>query len=160
MDFWEKVAEVAAHLASVLAAVSQVIVAIIGGWWFISNKMKQRIQFDLGCVFLPLRENPNDLVVELQFIFENKGFVEHRVYDLNVSVHAYESEKALQEKAMPTKEPDGEAMPAEKKELLFSKQLLAKVQLVPEKYNYYFVRPGVRQVITHIIRIPANLSVI
>jgi hypothetical protein len=138
--FWKDVAEIAGHTASVIAA-------IVGAYWFISNTIKPRIQFDLDCAFLPIRENPSELVVELRFVFENKGFMEHRLYNLNVSVHACESGQKPKEKDVT-------------KELQFSQRLLSKVQVVPEKYKYYFVRPGVRQVITHIIRVPSSLSIV
>jgi hypothetical protein len=46
------------------------------------------LQFDLGCRFFMARSTMERLV-ELQFIFENKGFVEHRLYKLTVSVHGF-----------------------------------------------------------------------
>ena len=138
--FWKTVAEISAHAASVVAAIA-------AGYWFISNTIKQRVQFDIDCAFIPIRENPSELVVELRFVLENKGFVEHRLYNLNVSVHTSELGQDLKEKDAT-------------KELEFSKTLLPEVQLVPDKYGYYFVRPGVRQIITHIIRVPSGLSIV
>jgi hypothetical protein len=87
------------------------------------------------------------LIAELQFIFENQGFVEHRLWNLNVSVHALDAEDTLT---------------AHKKtgEIEFSRRVLPKTQLVPRRYMYYFVRPGVRQVITHTIKIPSAISLI
>jgi hypothetical protein len=42
--------------------------------------------------------------------------------------------------------------------LLF--QRLSETSMVPPKIGYYFVRPGVRQVISHVIDIPSNVSAI
>jgi hypothetical protein len=128
-------------------AVSILAIGAAALWFLTTTKFKPRIQFDLGCNFLPLNGNNDSLITELQFIFENKGFVEHRLYNLNVSVHTLESDKDLPVKPVT-------------KELLFNRRLLPKVSIVPKPFRFYFVRPGARQVITHIIIVPASLSVI
>ena len=133
-------ADVANNVAAVLALLGA------GLWFLYTTQFKPRLQFDIECRFLRLHQNRERVVLELQLIFENKGFVEHRLWNLNVSVHALDSE--------------GDLATKENGELQFSKRLLPKTQLVPEKVVYYFVRPGVRQVITHIVEIPAAISVI
>ena len=84
--------------------------------------------------------------MELHFIFENKGFVEHRLYDLNVAVHTLNRTGSLELR--------------ESGEVKFPVRLLSRTSIVPREYGYYFVRPGVRQVITHIVSIPADSSVV
>jgi hypothetical protein len=125
------------------------IAAVLGaGAWFVyTTQFKQRLQFDVDCRFVRLPHNPRALLAELQFIFENKGFVEHRLWNLTVSVHALEEESRLEAKAAT-------------QEIQFQTRVLPKTELVPKQYGYYFVRPGVRQVITHIIEVPVDLSVI
>ena len=120
---WTEIISKVASFAAIVAA---------AWWFFVTTKFKQRIQFDLGCSFHPLDTNADSVVAELQFIFENKGFIEHRLYNLNISVHTLESERELQEKE-------------KTKELLFKKQLLPKVSVVPKEIGFYFVRPGARQ---------------
>ena len=116
-------------------------------WFFRTSKAKQRIQFDLDCRIYPIAGNSDQKVAEVQFCFENKGFVEHRIYNLTVSVHAFESEQTLA-----TKESTGE--------LQFKRRILGKKQLVPPIGKYYFIRPGIRQIVTHIIPIDARASLI
>jgi hypothetical protein len=125
------------------------ILALAGGvfWFFRTSKAKQRIQFDLDCLIYPLANNPNLRVAEIHFCFENKGFVEHRIYDLTVSVHALAAEQTLD-----TKEKTGE--------LQFRRRILARTQLTPPIGKYYFIRPGIRQVVTHIVPIDARDSLI
>lgn len=131
-----------------LSSLASLAALVAAAFWFRrTNKAKQRIQFDLDCRILTLRTNPAAKVAEIQFCFENKGFVEHRIYDLTVSVHGIESEQALT-----VKEVTGE--------LEFHKRLLKRKQLVPPVSTYYFIRPGVRQVITHIVPIDAADSLI
>ncbi len=132
---------VASSLASVLALGA-------AGFWFIrTSKAKQRIQFDLDCKIYALIDNPDDKIAEIQFIFENKGFVEHRIYDLTVSLHALESEQKLEGKSRTG-------------ELIFKRRILGKTKLEPPGEDYYFIRPGVRQIITHIVPINKCDSVI
>ena len=133
--------QVAASAASILA------LAAAAFWFFRTSKAKQRIQFDLDCKIYPLAHNSTKKVAEIQFCFENKGFVEHRIYNLSVSVHSLESEGELS-----TKEQTGE--------LQFKRRLLGRTQLVPPVGKYYFIRPGIRQVVTHIVPLDASDSVI
>lgn len=136
-----EVTEIGSHVASILA------VGAAACWFLYTTQFKPRLQFDLDCQFVRLQQNPKRLLAELQFIFENKGFVEHRLWNLNVSVHGLDTENTLS-----SKEATGE--------IQFSTRLLPKTQLVPQQYGYYFVRPGVRQIITHTIEIPSVLSAI
>jgi hypothetical protein len=129
-------AEIASATGSLLALVAAAV------WFVRTSKFRQRIQFDVDLKTYPLPANPAMLVGEVQFILENKGFVEHRIYNLTLSLHSLESDAGLE-----TREGTGE--------LLFGTPILRKTELVPPSYTYYFVRPGVRQVITHIVSIPA-----
>lgn len=137
----ESIVEIASNISSTLA------VCAAGGWFLYTTQFKPRLQFDVDCRFVRLSHNAERLLLELQFIFENKGFVEHRLWNLNVSVHALDELDALTAKETT-------------KEVQFPVRLLPKIQLVPQYYEYYFVRPGVRQVITHIIDIPSTTSAI
>ncbi len=133
--------QIASSLGSILA------LGAAAFWFFRTSKAKQRIQFDVDCKVYPLASNLNQKVAEIQFCFENKGFVEHRIYNLTVSVHALDSEVSLH-----TKDATGE--------LEFQRRILARKQLIPPFGEYYFIRPGIRQVITHIMPIDARDSLI
>src|SRR5437773_3692930 len=88
-DDIKTIAEIASHIAAILAVIG-------GGWWFLyTTQFKPRLQFDLDCRFVRLQHNRETLIAELQFIFENQGFVEHRLWNLNVSVHALDAEDNL-----------------------------------------------------------------
>ena len=135
------ITEIAGNVSATLAVLGA------AGWFLYATQFKPRLQFDIDCHFVPLTHSPERLLVEIQFIFENKGFVEHKLWNLNVSVHTLDTTE-------PAKAKDTT------KETKFPIRLLPKTQLVASHYGYYFVRPGVRQVITHIMDIPANLTVI
>ena len=133
--------QLASSIGSILA------LAAAAFWFFRTSKAKQRIQFDLDCRIYALANNPGQKVAEIQFCFENKGFVEHRIYNLTVSVHSLGAEQDLA-----TKEKTGE--------LQFRHRILAKTQLAAPIGKYYFIRPGIRQVVTHIVPIDAHDSLI
>ena len=119
-----------------------------GAWWFLNTtQYKPRIQFDLDCSFFRGLGRDGDLAVEIGCVFENKGFVEHRLYDLTVSVHALEAEQQV-------------VVREGNRQIEFARRLLPSTPMVPPQIGYFFVRPGVRQAITHIIRIPADVSMI
>lgn len=125
----------------VAGSVGSLLALGAAAFWFVrTSKAKQRIQFDLDCKIYSLSCNPEHKVAEIQFCFENKGYVEHRIYDLTVSLHTLESEQQLD-----TKPKTGE--------LIFKRRILGKTTLEPPGEEYYFIRPGVRQVITHIVPI-------
>ena len=132
---------------TVNAIASTLAILAAGGWFFYTNQFKQRIQFDVECRLLSLRTNNHSKIAEIALVFENKGFVEHRLWNLHLSVHDLACERYLTSKL-------------DTRELEFKRHILPKIQLVPEQYGYYFVRPGVRQAITHIIKVPAAVSAI
>ena len=137
----EEAAQIVANVASVLAIAG-------AAWWFLyTTQFKPRIQFDLGCEVLRVSGTDSPRIVEIQFIFENKGYVEHRLYNLYVSVHA------LAETNPPTAKP-------QTGEIEFKRRVLPQVSIVPKEYGYFFVRPGVRQVITHTVAVPIDVSII
>lgn len=140
MDIKE-ISDIGSNLASILTVSAAAV------WFLYTTQFKPRLQFELDCKFISLCQNRDKLIVELLFIFENKGFVEHRLWNLNISVHALKAEQNLTSKAST-------------KEIEFLTSILPILQLVPKHYEYYFVRPGVRQVISHIIEIPSDLSAI
>lgn len=139
MEAAKDIFDVASNLASVLALIGA------GLWFLYTTQFKPRIQFDLDCRFFAPVPGHDGLLAEVSAIFENKGFVEHRLYDLTLSVHG------LQE-APPTTRPAGDVP--------FGRRLLPRTGIVPEKYGFYFVRPGVRQVITRSILLPADVALL
>jgi hypothetical protein len=121
--------------AELIANAFESVALLAAGWWFLyTTQFKPRIQFDIDCSITRLTVRA--YLLEILLIFENKGFVEHRVYDLSLSVHA-----------LPVESVDGYHVPT--KGRIFPTRLVPITVIVPEDYGFYFVRPGVRQVITH-----------
>ncbi len=118
-----------------LAKVFEIGGFVAAAWWFLyTTQFKPRIQFDVGCEVRGLGSGL--YLLEVLFMFENKGFVEHRLYDLSLSVHGIGGGR------------DGRTS-AEPGARILSKRLFPKTTIVPREYGWYFVRPGVRQLITH-----------
>lgn len=122
-------AELASHLFTCLAALG-------AAWWFLyTTQFKPRIQFDLECRFFSLEPNGKRQIAEISFVFKNTGFVEHRIYDLSVSVRGLSPASDI-----PVDGNDSQ---------IFSTSLFRRQMIVPADLRWYFVRPGVQQVITH-----------
>ena len=140
-DGIKDIVEISSNIASTVAIIA-------AGIWFIrTTQYKRRLQFDLDCRFVRINNNDEFIIAEVQFIVENKGFVEHRLYNLKVSLHTFNSEVDLKEEE-------------ESKELIFDRIILDKVEIQSFRKRYFFVRPGVRQVITHIVKVPSSISAI
>jgi hypothetical protein len=108
---------------------------LAAGWWFLyTTQFKPRIQFDLSCRFLPLDPTQHTYLAEVSLIFENKGFVEHRMYDLELSIHGLAEGTSGQS---------------------FARPLFPRAKIVPARYEFYFVRPGIQQIIVHPVIIEA-----
>jgi hypothetical protein len=135
LDDWHNIAGI---VQSGLAAAT----FLLAGWWFLyTTQAKPRLQFDVDLECLPLTE---ELILgHVMFVFENKGFVEHRFYKLEVSAHGH----------TPGEE-DEDGRPQ------FSKRLLPRREILPQRAGIYFVRPGVRQVITYMFPFSRDEKVI
>jgi hypothetical protein len=127
--------------------ISTILAAGAGLWWFLyTTQFKQRIQFDLECSAFPAEFNGNR-ILELRFVLENKGFVEHRIYDLEASVHVLDGAQLAKSRSSSG-------------EVIFPKTVFSRRPIVSREFGYYFVRPGVRQVITHIALIPGDAEMV
>jgi hypothetical protein len=134
-----------AQFASSVASIFAFVAA--AAWFVTSNKFRRRIELDVYAKILSLPGNQETKVLEIQICVENKGFVDHKIRELTVSVHALDSETELK-----TKPVTGE--------LEFEKTLLQATNLVPERLKFYFVRPGVKQVVSHIVPIDGNVPMV
>jgi hypothetical protein len=134
-----------AQTANNLGSLAAILVAAI--WFFMTRKFRRRIQLDLDCKIYDLASNPLKRVAEIQFCIENKGLVNHRMRELTVSIHSLQTDSQLE-----VKDKTGE--------LVFPAVLLERTNIVPPDYRYYFVRPGIRQLITHIVPLDASISLI
>jgi hypothetical protein len=107
--------------------------------FFREGTHKQRIEFDielrdLGVVGV-LR------ILEVGCTAENKGNIEHRFDEIRVTVRGLDGEVL--------KEFEGH-----EPRLKFPLEIL-RASLIPAKYKYFFVRPGVRQCFPLVVRVPA-----
>jgi hypothetical protein len=108
--------------------------------FFREGTHKQRIEFDielrdLGVVGLVR-------ILEVGCTAENKGNIEHRFDEIRVAVRGFDGE-TLRE------------LEGHEPRLAFPLEIL-KASLIPARYGYFFVRPGVRQYFPLVVRVPAS----
>jgi hypothetical protein len=137
---WEalkNVAEFAAHVATVLAALAA------GFWFLFSGSFRKRVQLDAECAVFGGYDHRK--LVEITFVLSNKGQVETRC-----RTFAYEVE-AIQP-------PD----PARLNEVqnLPRPPLKRSGNIVPSEAEYYYVRAGVTTRISQRFWVPIDLTAI
>ena len=133
------------HDQAIYHFVATVSIICAGIWFLVTNKYKQRIQFDIDAKFI--RANNRETVCEIQLILENKGFLEYKIYDLALSVKGMTADSA---KTTQVGAYQG---------INFTVPVF-ETQRIVQSPNYYFVRPGVRQTITHNVKIPDEILAI
>jgi hypothetical protein len=126
--------------------VASALAIAAAGWWFLwTNRHKQRVEFDVDCRIFPVPWDPGSAFLEVWFLFDNRGFLEHRLYDLRVSVH-------VGKKTPPSADAPGRSKPWHR--------VTSEEGVVPPKTGFYFVRPGVHQVVRHTVVVPADAELV
>ena len=117
-----------------------------GIWFYWTQKFKPRVEFDVDCRFFSLNEKSNILITEIRFIFSNKGFIQHTIKLLELSVHGLCGENPINVKL-------------ENNNVIFTGDILKRQSAIPKGWHFW-VRPNVNQVITKIIKIENKYKVI
>jgi hypothetical protein len=102
------------------------------GWFCRQAVIKPRIEFDVACEFFRL--SSEKVLAQVCFSFRNTGFVQHKIYRLGLSIYC--ASEALPQ-------------PKSNQEADFDRPLIDIASLVPQRHKYFFVRPGVHQVIRY-----------
>jgi hypothetical protein len=130
-----------------LKSVQAAVVIIAGLWAYYRFRreapLEYRVEFDLDCDLLGSQKGST--VAMFAVSIHNRGNVEHRCTRLALRVRGIKTGSGLTVR--------------EDKRLLFPVELF-KADLVPADFEYYFVRPGIRQSITFTAMIPEDISFI
>jgi hypothetical protein len=112
--------------------------------YFREGTHKQRIEFDIDCCDLGIVGK--ERIIEIGCTAENKGNVEQRFDNIRLKVRGIEVgiSKLSDIKGCEPR-------------LTFSTEI-AKASLIPAKWNYFFVRPGVKQRFPLVMRAPAKCT--
>jgi hypothetical protein len=117
--------------------------------FFREGAHKQRIEFDIDCVDLGIRNS--ERIIEIGVLAENKGNIEHRFDGIRVGLRGIDENSTLEE------------MKNNNPRLFFPIDLLERLNskrasLISKEVPYYFVRPKVKQRFPLVVRIPANVT--
>jgi len=125
---------------------------IAGGvaWFFATTQFQPRAAFDVESAFFRL--NNDRLVAEVRFIFENKGFIDIFISDLAYTVHTLD-DGGLHAKV-------GNDALVFPRRLVPSDPAKRRASVIPEAFRYVYVRPGVRQMLTHIVSLPPETEIV
>ena len=126
--------------------VASILAIAAAAWWFLwTNRHKQRVEFDVDCRLFPVPWDSEQAFAEIWLLFDNRGFLEHRLYDLLVSVHVGKA-------TPPPAEAPGKSKPWHR--------VTSEERVVPPKTGFYFVRPGVHQVVRHTVTVPVDAELV
>lgn len=133
--------------------VAQILALGAAAWWFyISAGASKRTQLDVqGTVCAKVTDGT---LLEVTVLLENKGFVNHKVYDLSLTVRG-----APEGQWFPRYLDDNGAQYPRKG---FNKPILEKALLIPpdEEWEWMFVRPGTRQAVTRLVLVPTEIHLV
>jgi hypothetical protein len=108
------------------------------------RKNVPRIEFSIECnVYGP--EN-GDYLTEFLLIIRNRGDILHKFKKIVLRVRGIESGKPLC------------YWGGYEPRLSFPARVLDNVNVIPAGYNYFFVEPGVVQVLTYVTKIPSSIK--
>ncbi|NPV63653.1 MAG: hypothetical protein HPY61_13700 [Methanotrichaceae archaeon] len=107
------------------------------------RKNVPHIEFHIDCnVYGP---EEGYYLTEFLLDIHNRGDVQHKFTNIVLRVRGIESGKALC------------YWEGYEPRLSFPKKVLNDVSVIPKGYNYFFVEPGVEQVLTYVTMIPASI---
>jgi hypothetical protein len=110
--------------------------------FFREGTHRQRIEFDIDYHNLGLKDS--DRIIEIGALAENKGNVEQKFNSMRLRIRGIDSDSKLKE------------LEDYKPRLAFPIDSRSKWEMIPPKYAYFFVRPGVKQRFPMVIKIPSN----
>jgi hypothetical protein len=127
---------------------AQLVGLLVGaGWVYLrfwrEGQHEQRIQFDIECRFSDPQSGAR--IASFSIIASNKGNVEQRFVRISLRLLGLRESDPLQRRT--------------DERLQFSQEIL-EAELVPAKFGYYFVRPGVEQRISFTTAIPEEIRFI
>jgi len=103
-----------------------------------------RIEFSIECnVYGP--EN-GDFLTEFLLIIRNRGDIQHKFNRITLRVRGIENGRPLCH------------WEGYEPRLSFPERVLDNVNVIPKGYNYFFVEPGVVQVLTYVTKIPSSIK--
>jgi hypothetical protein len=108
------------------------------------RKNVPRIEFSIKCnVYGPEKDN---YLSEFLLIIRNRGDIQHKFKKIVLRVRGIESGRPLS--YWECYEP----------RLSFPAKVLDNVNIIPTGYDYFFVEPGVEQVLTYVTKIPSSIK--
>jgi hypothetical protein len=134
VDIFKTIAQILANLTTVGAA------AAAAWWFFFSGRVSRRVEFNVDLDVFESGD-PKRRILQVTFLLDNKGFVEHQCYTLAFEVVEMRS--------------DGTSASASDQSEGF---VFRSGNVVERDAQYYYVRPGVCQRIVHTVSVPAEVE--
>lgn len=130
----------------------QSLAILVGALWAYfrfrsESPLHPRIEFDIDCKFLGPQNG--DYLAGLTIFANNKGSVEHKFEEIRIRIRGIKKGAPLTEFA---EYPSMVNFP--------EKIIVPGINIVPDKYEYFFVRPGVHQRFNYAVLVDADVRFI
>jgi hypothetical protein len=139
------------NLSDVILNSIQLLVLLVSALWAYFRFRKEdpllpRIEFEINCQFFGPQQN--SYLAAFIITANNKGNVEHRFSEIRLKVRGIKAGETLSEFK------DFAPM------VNFPVEIIKGVNIVPTKFGYFFVRPGVNQTFNYATQIPEHICFI
>jgi hypothetical protein len=142
-----------AALIDAALKVSQILaLGAAASWFYISAGASKRTQLDVqGRVCAKVTDGT---LLEVTVLLENKGFVNHKVYDLSLTVRG----AAQGQRFFGYADKNNAQYPHKG----FNQPILEKAPLISpdEEWEWMFVRPGTRQAVARLVLVPTDIHLV
>lgn len=121
---------------SIALNILQALGIVVGAVWAYYRFRKEkpthpRIEFDVDATFMPPQQG--QYMATFAIRANNKGTVEHRFTEIRIRILGLKQEDALKTSEERAKRVD------------FPERIVPTVNILPEEFKYFFVRPGINQ---------------
>lgn len=110
------------------------------------DPLHPRIEFDVKCKFFGPQQNA--YLSSFDVTAYNKGNVEHNFEEIRLKIRGIKTDEALTE------------FKEHAPRVEFPVEIVKGINIVPSKYKYFFVRPGVNQTFNFTTHVGANIRFI
>lgn len=137
--------------AKLLVEVAKVAAAVGAGAWAYHRFVRERthapqVEFDVACCFLGPQAGA--YIAECTLTFRNKGLIRQEIRRIRLRTRGIRRGEALA--YWPSREP----------RLAFPDKIFVEQNIIPERYEYIFIEPGITQSYKYVSFVPDKVAFI
>jgi hypothetical protein len=137
-------------IVEIAESIAKILGILIGGWWVYYKFIRQRenqplIDFTVDIIFHAKQKDY--WIVELVAYIENKGKVQHRLYDFPFDLAGLNIENNVE-------------LTQKFGNQVYFPNIIATGSFLPARSEYFFIEPGLKNKYSFLTRVPVNTQVV